>query len=498
MTPDVTVVVPAYNPGTYLHGCLESLAAQSIGADRLQVVVVDDGSTDGSAELLDRFAAERDGFEVVHQENSGGPARPCNVGLARARGRYVFFLGSDDQLGSEALERMVAAADRWGSDVVCGKVVGTNGRVVLQDLFRETVEDVPFPSRDLAHALANIKLFRREMLVEHGIDYPLELRIGSDQPFTIQAMRHARRISVLADYDYYVAVRRDDASNVSYATGWRTRLACIAAVMDWVAAEVPPGAERDIILHRHFNSELAKLLRRDHAELDAAEQDELVDGIKRLVDDYLTPAISDQLRVIARVRYQLVSARRHDDLRVLIGAEDRSWPLLLTEPVSRGLPGHGTDPDAWFVVREEPLRGLISKALAPATVRVVGRELVVEADCDLRPGGAADVRLMLAHAPTSESRPARRVGPDFHPRMPTSSVEIRDRRLSARIGLDVLRDAERVPFALRLLVDLPGGRFTVPLRLAEAREDDVPGTGEDVVVRVRPDAHGRALVEVPS
>ena len=96
--PDVTVVVPVYNTMTYLTAKLDSLVRQTLITregrhERLEVVAVDDGSTDGSGEELDRYAARHpDLFTVVHQPNSGGPAGPCNVGLARARGRYVFFL----------------------------------------------------------------------------------------------------------------------------------------------------------------------------------------------------------------------------------------------------------------------------------------------------------------------------------------------------------------------------------------------------------------------
>ncbi|MGJ3559469.1 glycosyltransferase family 2 protein [Streptomyces sp. INA 01156] len=111
----------------YLTRCLESVVSQSLGLDRLEVVAVDDGSTDGTGKELDRFAQEYpDAVRVVHQENSGGPSAPRNTGLELARGRYVIFVDADDHLGTEALERMLAVADEQGSDVVLGRVVGVN------------------------------------------------------------------------------------------------------------------------------------------------------------------------------------------------------------------------------------------------------------------------------------------------------------------------------------------------------------------------------------
>ena len=111
-TPDATVVVAVYNTMPYLTECLRSLSRQTIGLDRLQVITVDDGSTDGGGAELDRWAERYPGaFTVLHQANSGGPAAPSNRALEIATGRYLFFLGADDHLGEEALERLVRAAD---------------------------------------------------------------------------------------------------------------------------------------------------------------------------------------------------------------------------------------------------------------------------------------------------------------------------------------------------------------------------------------------------
>src|SRR5690606_31202977 len=103
----------------YLVECLASVEAQTIDPGRIEVIAVDDGSPDGTGEYLEEFAGRAPmPVTVVRQENSGGPSGPRNVGLARAAGRYVFFLDADDRLGPEALERMVALADRAGTDVV--------------------------------------------------------------------------------------------------------------------------------------------------------------------------------------------------------------------------------------------------------------------------------------------------------------------------------------------------------------------------------------------
>ncbi|XKK61259.1 glycosyltransferase family 2 protein [Streptomyces sp. ARC32] len=136
----VSVVIPVYNAVDHLPECLQSIMDQSIGFENLEIIAVDDGSTDGSSELLDAWAQpRRDRFHVVHQENSGAPGGPRNRGIELAKGDYLFFADLDDFLGIEALERMVAAAERNDSDVVLGKIKGV-GRKAPETPFRKSVE----------------------------------------------------------------------------------------------------------------------------------------------------------------------------------------------------------------------------------------------------------------------------------------------------------------------------------------------------------------------
>src|ERR1044071_9302493 len=89
--PDVSVIIPAYNGMPYFIRCIESVVGQTLGLDRMEVVIVDDGSSDGTGEEAARWAEKPPGvFRVLHEEGSVGPAKPRNTGLDVARGRYVF------------------------------------------------------------------------------------------------------------------------------------------------------------------------------------------------------------------------------------------------------------------------------------------------------------------------------------------------------------------------------------------------------------------------
>jgi glycosyltransferase involved in cell wall biosynthesis len=200
--PAVSVVIAAYNAMPYITHCITSVADQSIGRDALEILAVDDGSTDGTSEELDRLAKEYPTLlQVFHQSNSGGPSAPRNKGLDHARGTFVFFLDADDHLAPEALERMVAMAETNGTDIVLGKMVGVGGRGAPTSMFRRNQPRTDVFSSRVYWTLNPMKLFRRDLLERLDLRFPTDLKIGEDQLFVGPAYLHANGISVIADYD---------------------------------------------------------------------------------------------------------------------------------------------------------------------------------------------------------------------------------------------------------------------------------------------------------
>lgn len=510
MTVDVSVIIPVYNTRPYLADCLDSLLRQSIGPDRFEVIAVDDGSTDGSGELLDDYAERHpDLLTVVHQENSGGPATPCNVGLDRARGRYVFFLGSDDYLGDEALERMVDKADEWGSDVLCARLVGVGGRWVSQRLFAQTAEDVAFPSELLASALSNTKLFRRSLVEEHHLRFP-QRRVASDQPFTLSAMHYARRVSVLADGEYYFAVRREEATNLTYSSTWRTRLDGITAVVRHVADLLPAGEGRDVVLQRHFRGELATLLRRDLAELEATgaheEQAELVAAVAPVVEEFLTPGIGPFLRVVDRLRYVLVMARDVEGLRGLIGQEEGPQPLLVTDGAVQvllpGAPDHLTARD--LAANDRDAARLLHDATTWSRVGWDGNAVVLRGDVAARFEAPPRLQASLVRSRGGGSRPPVAVPADKPSGVHTvtANVEASSQGCTVSARLEVaplLERGEVGPWAVRLRVLVGDTAYGIPVSHPAPGHPEVArivAADATYEARLEADAQGRTVVAV--
>ncbi len=374
--PDVTVVVAVYNTMPYLTECLRSLIGQSIGADRIEVIAVDDGSTDGSGAELDRWAKKYPRtVKVLHQANSGGPAGPSNRALDVATGRYVFFVGADDYLGTEALERLVTAADELDADIVLGRLVGAGGRVVNQAVYTPgNRDDITLVNSALPWALSNTKLFRRAMLEEHHIRYPEELRSGSDQPFTIRAVQAARRIAVRADYEFYYAVRRNDSSNITYRTSLYGFVQDTALIMDTAADVISDPVARDKVLRRHFTWELGKLLGARFLQADRDEQRRVQEGVRKLAETYLTEEIRASLDVQRRVP---LSVAQYGDLDDLVAVARHYADHGLAPVVAEGeryfidFPGFRDPsrgfPDEWFDATAH-VRQLVHQT-GPAQVR---------------------------------------------------------------------------------------------------------------------------------
>ncbi|MBU2695109.1 glycosyltransferase family 2 protein [Pimelobacter sp. 30-1] len=497
--PDVSVVIPVYNTVAYLPACLDSLLAQSIGTDRLEVVAVDDGSTDGSGALLDDYAAAHPGVvRVVHQANSGGPARPCNVGLEQARGRFVFFLGSDDYLAADGLERMVTAADAWGSDVVVPAMTGVNGRIVDQRLFHRDEPDMAFPRSNLPFSLSNTKLFRRSLLVDNDIRYALDMRVGSDQPFAISAMLAAGKVSVLGRPPIYFAVRRDDADNISYTTTWRDRLDAIVSVIEHICAIVPPGDDRDAIIRRHFGWELNKIVMRNITDVAPEERPELLAAVAAVAEDYLTPGVERLLKVGTRLRWWHV---RRGDIPAVLALGD-SAPKVRAH-VEDGelflvLPGFRDGvPDDIFRPTGDNVPNVIQRGLGEQTARIADGRLTLTASSEgIAPDslGALSVALVAAEGPPG---PARRLAgePAAVVRVPVEAGP--DGLLHA--ALDVTEIAgHRGRWAARWQLRAGSDVYDVPVRSALTSSAQVRRRLRTTTVEVRPGLQDRVVVEVRS
>jgi len=204
-SPELTVVVIAYNNELYIEEALESLDEQTF--EDMEVVVVNDASTDRTGEIIDRFVSTRPKFRAIHlPNNSGGCSVPRNTGIANSTGKYIMFLDGDDWYAKDACELMVNAIKRTGSDFVSGQVVRTNTYEIwyhknIYSMERTNINIREFPEL-IFDSLSVNKIYKRSFLEKHHLRFPEGIHY-EDIVFTGKAYFLANSISIIPKPIYY-------------------------------------------------------------------------------------------------------------------------------------------------------------------------------------------------------------------------------------------------------------------------------------------------------
>ena len=232
----ISVIIPVYNAAPYLPACLDSVLAQTYRD--IEVIVVDDGSTDGSGDVCDDYACRDARVTVYHQPN-GGPSAARNKGLEVAKGEYVAFIDCDDVVHERYLEVLMDAMDRNQGDIVqspyqiipetkrsdygpdrlkqslpssCPTKVLTSDEAMLSMLYQQGMADS-----------SPCKLFRRSLF--EGLRFPIDYRVYEDLYAMAQVYLRMRRMVWVdvAMYFYFkqdsgtlnsLSIRRNDAFEV--------------------------------------------------------------------------------------------------------------------------------------------------------------------------------------------------------------------------------------------------------------------------------------------
>ena len=239
-------MVPFYNNADVVGDCLASIAAQTF--TDLEVIMVDDGSTDGGARIARDYAAADSRFTLIQTQN-GGPGKARNVGIGHARGEYLAFVDGDDMLPPHAYEKLLHALESSGSDFVSGAVnrFGTGG--VHPSGLHERAIKGPKTGTHVTRSpelLYDIsvwnKLFRRSFWDSRGLHYP-EGMVWEDLQLMTRAHVLATAVDVIGDRIYYwreraagefsITQNRTDIQNL------RDRVTALLAIDEFLRGHAP-------------------------------------------------------------------------------------------------------------------------------------------------------------------------------------------------------------------------------------------------------------------
>ena len=220
----VSIIIPVFNVLEYLDECLNSVVNQTY--KELEIIVVDDGSTDGSGEKCDEWSRKDNRITVIHKAN-GGVSRARNVGIKAAHGQYIGFVDSDDWIDPNMYERLVTAIG--DADIVCCGYVdypmGTLDLPVKRGIKKAepcSIEEAYIHIYEKNGYFMSIwnKLFSREALIKNGnlIEMDTSIIWGEDELWLACVMSNCRKVAFVPEALYYWRPRTSSVTRVKTLT----------------------------------------------------------------------------------------------------------------------------------------------------------------------------------------------------------------------------------------------------------------------------------------
>jgi len=224
MDVKISIIMPVYNVESFVGKAIESVQAQSFGD--FEFLIVDDGTPDNSGKICDEYAAKDDRIRVFHKENGGAPSAR-NMAIDVARGKYMYFMDSDDWCEPTMLEDMYNLAEKTSAQlIVAGYYIDTYYSDTEKYVQEQFVDDVIYGSRldfrrdayrlfdkNLLYTPWN-KLFLSEHILENNLRFPQTF--WDDFPFVLSFIRDVERVAVTSEKYYHFMRARAESETAKY------------------------------------------------------------------------------------------------------------------------------------------------------------------------------------------------------------------------------------------------------------------------------------------
>lgn len=254
--PVLSIIVPVYNVEAFLPDCLDSLLDQGIPEEAYEIICVNDGSTDGSGDVLERYAAEHESIRVFSQPN-GGVSAARNLGLSMAEGEYVWFVDSDDIIRSGFLTQLLPDIDEEDSVLFGFERVdeGTKAPCTEPSDYRylrgeRDLNKLRSPN-ETRHIRVGVGqnawtwIVRRSMLEEYGIRMETQLIVAEDTFFSAMVQLRAKRISTADTVGYYYRMRSGSAMHSKGAEAGEKAYTSMKNLVSLYKREIDSGSYSD-------------------------------------------------------------------------------------------------------------------------------------------------------------------------------------------------------------------------------------------------------------
>lgn len=319
---DISVIVPVYNVEDYLEECLDSLLRQ--GDVNLEVIMIDDGSTDSSGEIADRYACKYDNFFCHHIKNQGlGHAR--NYAVTYARGKYIAFLDSDDIIPDYTYYKMFLVAEKNGAELTICNVARFNSTGVSPSPLHRKVflkyEETTHITNN--HNLINDtiscnKLIRRDFYARNQFAFPENI-LYEDIPVTIPMHVLCNKVAMVKEIGYLWRVRDGASKSITQQTQSMKNLEDRIEILRRLDVFFRENVDdEDLNLEKQYKCLDVDLKIFVNVCASLTEQDayKMIDRINEYIDEAIDERAFEKLAIIDKQKYSFV---RNRDLRGLLG-----------------------------------------------------------------------------------------------------------------------------------------------------------------------------------
>ena len=309
----VSVVIAHYNAGNYIRKALDSLVRQTMNQDDFEVIIVDDKSTK-PLDIIQEYASQLKHLRIIiEDQNHGYPSIPRNHGIAKARGTFIMLMDQDDNLADDTLLTFVEFAGD-DSDVIIGKYAEGKMYNGTQVPFKNdtNIKDASIITDHILSTLAPHKMYRRAMLNQYDVRFPDSsyIPVEEDQVFNMKAYSVSRKISILADKDYYYWNQREDFGNLgksssyTYNEPWKYLnilsevFNIIEASPNWSLAQ--QSKLKAMYIGRLFNSSYTTVLEIIKLQKNEQERGTLIAGLRKIINERMDSQSISEVRQESR------------------------------------------------------------------------------------------------------------------------------------------------------------------------------------------------------
>jgi len=338
--PKISIIIPVFNVEDYLADCLESIRKQSF--DNIEIICINDGSTDKSMEILTMAAAVDRRIRIINKPN-GGASSARNVGIKAARGDYIMFVDSDDSISSDACERILSAFYQSKAKIVVFGAV-TNPRNGGDEWLEKAISprnavydelhpDIIFKEASLPFIWKTA--FSNSFLMDNDLSFDQSIQLGEDLVFLLSAYPQADRIVFISDKLYRYRVEREGSIMASFKRSDLDRLYRHIIIVEKVLAiwknanwfNTDPAVIVDFIIQFLFESISLQCL---------DVQSNLLLDLRILFEKYfdgIDPVGSKDVNIITRLFYKQVLRTPLDGA----GKPIQTWMVRLWYRLNRRL-----------------------------------------------------------------------------------------------------------------------------------------------------------------